>query len=447
MIRTATLFTVALPVLCHCAAAPAQPAESQPTSATLDRPPKPDFERPVDYLKWYRVRRCEPDWPSGREIYEALFTEDAVAAVEIDDDLERRLRIAAGQPWLRQARPDVKDYDESVRPYLDALDKAATHTDVCWDGDPVLLRWVLDGPSPKHRILRALMRARLASAWEQSGEQGVEAASLVRAWTTLFRTARHARNGGGLVPLLTSVAIDAATFQNIRQALAAEFLSVDDIERTLALIPKDGLADLSDAYRFEWAVMLDLAQRLYPNGRFSAEAAIELDLGKFAPWMRYVLPLAEETVGRVDAFYAQYVGATQRPWSLAEYANVRRADDLRPRFVGFNVWMIFTDQMAPTYRLAMRPECDRRATMLLLLASRFQQREGRWPHSLDEFASGAIRIDPFSSGDFVYELRDGQPWLYTVSFDGEDNGGKHDPTWAEDDPGHDYVYFPVNADE
>jgi hypothetical protein len=246
---------------------------------------------------------------------------------------------------------------------------------------------------------------------------------------------------------MTSVAIEALTFQNIRQALAGDLLSVDDIEKALALMPNDGSADLADAYRFEWAVMLDLAQRLYPNGRFSAEAAIELDLGKFAPWMRYVLPLAEETVGRADAFYAQYVHATQRPWSLAEYANVRRADELRARFVGFNVWMIFTGQMAPTYRLAMRTECDRRATLLVLLASRFQQRERRWPDSLDEFAPGAIRIDPFSGKDFVYELRDGRPWLYTVSFDGEDNGGKHDRTWSEDRTGLDYVYLPVNADE
>jgi hypothetical protein len=53
-----------------------------------------------------------------------------------------------------------------------------------------------------------------------------------------------------------------------------------------------------------------------------------------------------------------------------------------------------------------------------------------------------LPMDPYSSGPLVYKLTDNNFILYSVAGDFNDNGGKHDPKWAEEGNG-DYVFWPV----
>lgn len=99
----------------------------------------------------------------------------------------------------------------------------------------------------------------------------------------------------------------------------------------------------------------------------------------------------------------------------------------------------------------MNIEIERRITVIFaaIFAAlhTYKSEHGRWPTTLDEleFPSPAIQIDPFSGRQFRYELRDGQPWLYSVGLDGVDNGGRHHAAAAGSDraTGYDYVFLPI----
>ena len=74
----------------------------------------------------------------------------------------------------------------------------------------------------------------------------------------------------------------------------------------------------------------------------------------------------------------------------------------------------------------------------------FQKREGRWPVAFSELNDAdliSVRKDPYSGCDFVYKLNSGEPILYSVGYDGKDNGGIHGKR-AHSKPGYDIVIFP-----
>ena len=71
-----------------------------------------------------------------------------------------------------------------------------------------------------------------------------------------------------------------------------------------------------------------------------------------------------------------------------------------------------------------------RTAAAALAAERFRMEEGRWPHSLDQLVPRyitAVPRDPFVEGPIkLLKLPDGL-FIYSVGFDGHDDGGKIDP--------------------
>ena len=99
-------------------------------------------------------------------------------------------------------------------------------------------------------------------------------------------------------------------------------------------------------------------------------------------------------------------------------------------------------------RLA-RSETHRRATHLLLYLHRYHARSDKWPTSLRAIADlpPELRIDPFSNKDFCYRVQGDDMTLYSVSINGQDDGGKHDRSWGQGPagravPNSDYVFWP-----
>jgi len=107
--------------------------------------------------------------------------------------------------------------------------------------------------------------------------------------------------------------------------------------------------------------------------------------------------------------------------------------------------------------LSVMDETKRRATHLLYALHREYNRTGKWPTSLKNIPRlpRVIRTGPFSGTDFCYRIENGQPLLYSVAANGQDDGGKHDPGWGESWKGEswkdgqitftdmDYVFWPI----
>jgi hypothetical protein len=89
--------------------------------------------------------------------------------------------------------------------------------------------------------------------------------------------------------------------------------------------------------------------------------------------------------------------------------------------------------------LQRRAVTERNATRLVLRVHAFQSRHRRWPKDLKEATNGVpstIRRDPFSGRDMVYRIVNGQPLIYSVGSDGDDDGGKpaaDGKRWSDDD--------------
>ncbi len=71
-----------------------------------------------------------------------------------------------------------------------------------------------------------------------------------------------------------------------------------------------------------------------------------------------------------------------------------------------------------------------RTAIAALAAERFRIDQGRWPESLEELVPqyiSAVPHDPFANGPLkLLELPDGL-FIYSVGYDGKDDGGKIDP--------------------
>lgn len=92
----------------------------------------------------------------------------------------------------------------------------------------------------------------------------------------------------------------------------------------------------------------------------------------------------------------------------------------------------------------------RRGTHLVLHLHAYRARTGAWPRALSDFApreDTALSLDPFSGKAFRYELRDGEPLLYSLSRNGRDDGGKPSDTTAQSQrrtwrSAGDFVFWP-----
>ena len=111
---------------------------------------------------------------------------------------------------------------------------------------------------------------------------------------------------------------------------------------------------------------------------------------------------------------------------------------------------IFFAKFSRAYALQLRVEAQRRATLLILAIHAHHAKHRKWPKSLDQIDKDLglegldqARIDPFSGNDFIYKLRGGEPLLYSVSSNGEDDGGRHEKHWGDNDKDSDYVFWPL----
>ena len=78
------------------------------------------------------------------------------------------------------------------------------------------------------------------------------------------------------------------------------------------------------------------------------------------------------------------------------------------------------------YRIAMQVS----GALALILGARHSVHRG--------VVLAELRVDPFSGQDFVYQRQGESFTLYTVGDNLKDDGGRHDPRWADGD----FVFWP-----
>jgi hypothetical protein len=159
----------------------------------------------------------------------------------------------------------------------------------------------------------------------------------------------------------------------------------------------------------------------------------------------------------VDLFLeVRRIQKSERP-QVAEVQVKRLIEEFKKNPANHVVSRQFIWETTQWITLSARGETRRRATHLLYALHREYNRTGKWPASLKNTPRlpRTIRTDPFSGKDFCYRIENGQPLLYSVATNGQDDGGKHDPRWGESWKGKswkdgqitftdtDYVFWPI----
>jgi hypothetical protein len=87
---------------------------------------------------------------------------------------------------------------------------------------------------------------------------------------------------------------------------------------------------------------------------------------------------------------------------------------------------------------------ERNTSRIILCMHAFKAEHDRWPRNLHEATQGEtpdIRRDPFSGRDLVYRIETGQPLLYSVGDDGDDDNGRRAARYGLEVDG-DWIFWP-----
>lgn len=417
--------------------------------AVFPVPPKPDFEKRVDFFGWYQNLYFEPDWPHGEDVYRKITQAyDNDRFHFLDDSIKQQLNAGHRGPWSAEEMPELAAYVRELEPFVEEYRRIARVPNVQWLGNLEAGKWMSYKVPSSIYPLRILNKVILARAWMDAETITHRAEQLVDAWRVNLAHVRLSKSQS-LIPILIAIANRAINYESMRRAMELEWLQGDDLKRLERILEEDdSLTALRRAVLIDWCGLLDFVQAIHPNGRWSDAAVAAAGQDKILPKGGALFnPSARKTASKLTEWFQPSLSFLNEPWSASVYRKMEAHEDRRAKIAKSNLILsTYLASYSRPYQLALRTEAERRATLLLIAVYLHKHETGEWPESIDELKAGeldSIRFDPVGEHDFVLGLRDGQPLLYSVGFDGQDNGGEHDSRWAEKEPGGDFVFFPL----
>lgn len=418
-----------------------------------DRPPPLTFKKHVDYVGWYNAFVATgPETDNAAPLYDDI--KNAAGAKDgfpkPPEKVKEELLQAMMQTWKPEEHPELAAYLEQCKPALATFTKVEERPRY-WESAPKKMKslymLLLPDPATSVNATRALLA-------ETMMQQEDRTSRLTAAYRIILRSADHMQQSSMLIGVLVSCAQRHIVDYSIRDGLSDHVFpdkSLSTLYKTLRRYDP-GPADQTRWIRLQWAMNLDTLQYACPYGKFNVARWKEIQGGAesisgggadapFDP---------EKTIAIIDAHYEDVLRILEGPLSAAKARKLSEFvmnEDSAWRKNGFT--SVTLANPARAYTLQLRAEADHRATMLVLAIHAHHAKHGEWPASLAKIDKKlglkglkALRQDPCSDKEFVYKLKDGQPWLYSVLADGKDNGGAHDAKWGEDKPDSDYVFWP-----
>lgn len=420
-------------------------APSGSEASEVEKPPAPNFDTPVDYVEWYRKRTYPKEWPAGEQVYAGLLAAAQGNAIPAPDKkLKNHLAsVALGRPSANNISA-VRDYLGLVESHLNMLEAGSQERRVQWftEFDQALLTW----EDPLAKASRSLGTTLLARARLMAEPDGGTAAPLLKAWETGLRHADHL-HARGSTSGLTSLIYRSYVYKSIRKALEQGLLKESDLSMALHILQEyDAENGMGDLVLFEWISLLDLLQRLFPQGRFSPAAAKKLGQDQYisGPF----LPSPAKTAQRIERYFLPMMEGCSDTWSRDMLRKLDKLENRKQRIAKGNIILslYLPSSLSLICKLGLCLESERRATILAVAMHLYHHQHGRWPAvpgdcELENIEK--VQIDPVAEKPYGYKIIDGRPVLFSLGFDGIDNGGKHDRSWPDDAEGSDYVFFPI----
>lgn len=456
-------------------------------ASAADLPQPPDFSRRVNYVDWYRgVAKVpakenayslyaefmpglvgsdvdEAKWPEFAGMLTSPFTDEEQSRVSEED----RPRVRKPLPWYPDRRGT---WEQSFQRTSGVLKKFAVATKRKHVVAPPNIDGERDDNAnrlermtlPHVQKIRQCAQGTLENAWRIEKNGDVPADRFITAIETNLRAAGQLRTSKFAIELLAGYAIRRQAYDHLRWAFAHGVLDESDAAAVGKMLRSvDGTPlDASHGLGTECAIMLDNLQYIFgPLGgggvTFNGNRYREVTGQTMGGGNRFGLGARIETdpQGTAAAVVAAFseMSRHMKPGFSAErhqaMIDIARALQQKNNLTK-GLYMGIETTYATIYRQAALAEADRRATQVLVELFAYKAAKGKWPAKLAELDKklvGKVLKDPFSNRPFVYHVIDKSPVIYSVSIDGQDDGGSHDTSGNE---GADFVYWPIpDSDE
>jgi hypothetical protein len=428
-----------------------------------NRPPVPNFDKPIDYVCWTNKYLAEGKSLENANIYDGFWRYHGHEEHMPDPNrsVEKQLRkLVRGPTWKSGQYPQVETYIERVAGYIRLFKLATNRPEYC-------LQTKAEPDMPKSGAVMPFLvtgeyalLVLLAEAWQ---EGNCRPSRFYDAWQTSLQHASHLGRSRVLLAVQRASKIKMIVYRSVRDAVDKKIISQSDFRKAIDFLSATdpGSFTLTEAIYCDWGLQLAFIQELYLGGRLNkalAEQIAGLDQAggihrldiKRLQASRVGLP---ELVSGIDKYYLRLLDVSEWPISANLSEKIKylqleidgsalRSHPLRR--------LIFARPDKP-FLFELRALASSRATLLILLLHAYREKHGVWPECLSglEFPQhhGCL-IDPFSEQPFVYKSSQESFLLYSVNEDKVDNDGKHGPWshWYPTESHTDFVFWPVQHD-
>jgi hypothetical protein len=260
-----------------------------------------------------------------------------------------------------------------------------------------------------------------------------------------------------LVCSLVGIALDSTAFLTIEELVTdyPDLLSEDQLETISRKLSLRSSRDLV-SYDGEIAFQKDLIQRIYTDdgsgdGRLTDEGLLALSKVNasvngdntrpdplFSAFVNVVGPgvalftgSRKDLEGAVENAMEEWSAAVEPPFFARKVRGPEYFDDLINRHASGNYaatifMMMLMPAMDQVASAGERAESRRRAKLLGVAACRHRLKHGEFPSNADDLVPDfleSVPLDPITGNSLQYRLDNGQPVIYSVGADGDDDGG------------------------
>jgi hypothetical protein len=424
-----------------------------------NRPPVPDFGKPVDYVSWMNQYLAEDKDANAAGVYDGFWRYGGPR--EYMPEPSRAVKqalmvVASGSNYQSDEYSQVDQYIKKAAPYVEIFRRATQNSEYCLQvkRDPEMpfagpiFPWLASGED-------ALL-VLLASAWNA---QEAKLSRLQEAWIVGLDHARHLSDSKSVAMIVQAAYVRTLIYRSILSAAKMGLLTGDDFPETLRLLKSSDPVgpELTGAIYLGWAGQLALLQALYPKGRLNRSLAGQIggldETGGVHTLDVWAMRKSDEQLGalvcELDKYFIELLYISREPIGLAAIQKIRELRmELNEGPVGGHPLRSFLFY-GPTkcYKRELRATAMHRAVALILILHDFKDRHGNWPDllsAIDVPHSHECLIDPFSEGPFIYRRLGDSFLLYSVSEDQIDNSGNHGgwSRWYPAEVGTDFVFWP-----
>lgn len=435
---------------------------ASPTTALAEpkdipnRPPPLTFDKHVDYIAWYNdfVRNGRDDKDNAYPIYLKLCpNENGKGGIRPPEGkAAEQFEKAISHIWTPEEYPELAAYLKECEPFFEIAKKAASRPHL-WLLLPVD-GTLFDAEFPLNASARFATKALLRQAWMKRPDQ---IRFMLEIFSTILCMANHAEQESILLGGLVAVAERDKIMDQVLAALDDDlFLDEKDLAQVYSLlITLDPCPiDWTRAFQTEWAMQLDALQSVCKHGAvdeklwesFKRRVDGNTAQGKIQSNETFD-PV--DTRKLIDELNGDLIAAVNGDHDFTGFLRFDKVDKKWSfRLESHPLMSRVLTSVAKAYSFSILSESIRCGTLSTLAIHAHHAKHQEWPTSLKRIDKALglkdvywHQFDPFTTKPFIYKVRDGQPWLYSVGWNLKDDGGKHDPRFGKGIDA-DYVFWP-----